>query len=95
MSVVTLNPGAPWTWQEAQRVTEKCPLSWPAKIGSLRCHHQGFELLYYSCVCWRLVLGMLQVKSGDECFDLGKMVLIHEVSLSFNFVSSNMSRKKQ
>lgn len=92
MSVVTLNPGAPWTWQEAQQVAEKCLLSRPAKVGSLRCCHQGFELPYYSHVCWHLVLGMLQVRSGDECFDLGKMVLIREVSLSFNFVSSNMSK---
>lgn len=76
-------------------MAEKCPLSWPAKVGFLCGHWQGFELPYYSHICWCLVLGMLQVRSEGEHFDLGKMVLIHEVSLSFNFVSSNLSRKKQ
>lgn len=89
MSVVAWNLGAPWTWQEAQLVAKKCPLSWPAKVGSLRGHQQGFELLYYSHGCWRS-----QDRSGIKHFDLGKMVLICEVSLSFNLVSSNGSRRK-
>lgn len=68
MSVVTPNPGAPRTWQEAQQVAEKCLLSRPAMVGSLRGPQQGSELLYYSNVCWWLMLGMLQVRSRDELF---------------------------
>lgn len=49
--------------------------------------------MYGSHACW--YLGMLQVRSGDGHPDLGKMVLIHDTSLSFSFISSNMSRKKQ
>lgn len=93
MSVVTPNLGAPWTWQEAQRVADKCPLSRPAKVESPRSHRQSFELPYYSHVCWCLVWECSRLGAGMNGDDLGKIVLIHEVSLSF--ISSNMSRKKQ
>lgn len=90
MSVVTLNPEVPWTWQEAQRGAEDLPAV-TARKGRVPVWPSAGD---YSHVCWCLVLGMPQVRSRDEHFHFGKMVLIHEVSLSFNFVSSKVSRKK-
>lgn len=67
-------------------MTEECPLLQPPKAGALWGWKQGSELLYYSHICWCLVLGLLQGRNGDEYFDLGKMALIQVSVHLFCFI---------